>query len=164
MSGNIFDTKISVYSNLFYDEINKCKPQAHIVKLSSVLERIRISKSIDLVTKIQNETDKEKRSDLKKQLPVICFSGVFKGTRHSNNLVEHSGLIVLDFDSIENVNEKKNELKKYPFVISCFVSPSGNGVKAVIWIKDKEKHHEHYLSLLRDFTDADKSTKDVARA
>lgn len=161
---NIFDTKISVYSNLFYDEVNNCKPQAYIVKLSSVLERIKRSKSIELVTKIQNETDKEKRDTLKKQLPVICFSGVFNGTRHSNNLVEHSGLIVLDFDSVENVEEKKIELKKYHFVVSCFVSPSGNGVKAVIWIKDKEKHHEHYLSLLRDFKDADKSTKDVARA
>ena len=164
MSGSIFNTKLSMYSNLFWDEVNGCKPQSNVVKLSYVLERIKRSKSIDLVNKIQNETDKEKRSELKKQLPVICFSGVFNGTRHSNNLIEHSGLIVLDFDSIENVSEKKNELKKYPFVISCFVSPSGNGVKAVIWIKDKEKHHEHYLSLLRDFTDADKSTKDVARA
>lgn len=161
---NIFDTKLSMYSNLFWDEVNQTKPKTNVVSLSYVLKRIKSCKSQELVSKIQNETDKEKRDNLKKQLPVICFSGVFKDHRHSDNLTEHSGLIVLDFDKVEDVNQKKNELIKKPYVISTFVSPSGNGVKAVVWIKDKTKHLEHYQSLLRDFTDADKSTKDVARA
>jgi hypothetical protein len=161
---NIFDTKFSMYSNLFWDKVNNTKPTSHVVTLSYVLQRIKSCKSQKLVSEIQNEKDKEKRDDLKKELPVICFSGVFKDHRHSNNLVEHSGLIVLDFDKVDNVKNKKNELIKNSFVISTFVSPSGNGVKAVVWIKDKTKHLEHYQSLLKEFTDADKSTKDVARA
>ncbi len=164
MHSKIFETQVSMYSNLFWDEVNQTKPKTNVVNLAYVLKRIKTCKSIDLVTQIQNEPDKEKRNELKKKLPVICFSGVFKDHRHSENLVKHSELIVLDFDDVENVEETKKELQKHSFVVSCFVSPSGKGVKAVIWIKDPKKHYEHYLSLLNDFKNADKSTKDVARA
>ena len=41
--------------------------------------------------------DKSQRNELKKNLPAICFSGKFS-KRNSDSIVEHSGLLCLDFD------------------------------------------------------------------
>lgn len=164
MKHEIFSREVSMYSNLFWDAERNSKPMTNVVKLSYVINRIRNGRVIEKINTIRAENDKEKRDELKKNLPVICFSGVFKNHRHSDNLVKHSGLIVLDFDKVDDVEKLKKELSQYPFIVCCFVSPSGNGLKAVVWIKETDKHNEHYLSLLKDFPTADKSNKDVARA
>ncbi len=62
-----------------------------------IFNRIRNGSSKDLVLRIRNEKDKTDRNELKKQLPAICFSGTFN-KRSDASLIEHSGLICLDFD------------------------------------------------------------------
>jgi hypothetical protein len=43
--------------------------------IESVLHRIRIGKSRDIVDRIRKEFDKDERNLIKKTLPSICFSG-----------------------------------------------------------------------------------------
>ena len=62
-----------------------------------VLKRIKEGASKELVKKIRLEKDKSHRNEIKKDLPAICFSGTFN-KRNDSSLVEHSGLICLDFD------------------------------------------------------------------
>ena len=65
-----------------------------------ILERIKNGSSKRLVKNIRTTKDKNERNELKKKLPALCFSGVFN-KRKDSALVEHSGLICLDFDGYE---------------------------------------------------------------
>ena len=42
-----------------------------------ILDRIKDGKSKELVKSIRAEKDKNKRAELKQQLPAVCFSGTF---------------------------------------------------------------------------------------
>lgn len=136
-----------------YDNILSKKP--YHITLSNALNRIKVGKSKVLCEKIRNEKDKEKANELKKKLPCVIFSGRFSA-RGDNNLVTHSGYVILDFDKVE-VKSKIEELKKNKYIYSCWISPSGNGVKALVRIKNTEKHRQHIKALFELFTDADRS-------
>jgi len=82
--------------------------------LFSILERIKVGKSQELVKEIRKEKDKEKRNILKQKLPAICFSGQFI-KRNDDAISQHSGFICLDFDGFKLKRElmaKKDELAK----------------------------------------------------
>ena len=159
-SGKLENTLVSMFKAV------KGFPTAHLVKLSTVFNRIREEKNMATIENLRQEPDKEKAAEIKKTLPVICFSGEFEGARHSDNFKKHSGLICLDFDKMtfDEMEMRKEYLTKKPFVVSVFTSPSGNGLKCVVRILNTDKHTEHYEALLKEFPDADKSTKDIARA
>ena len=65
--------------------------------VSTIFERIKKGKSKNIVLQIRNETDDYKRNEIKRKLPAICFSGTFN-RRADNAMIQHSGLICLDFD------------------------------------------------------------------
>ena len=46
-------------------------------QISVVLNRIKEGATKELVKKIRKESNKAERQELKKNLPAICFSGVF---------------------------------------------------------------------------------------
>tara|TARA_R100000406_G_scaffold21043_1_gene13017 strand:+ start:1564 stop:3264 length:1701 start_codon:yes stop_codon:yes gene_type:complete len=89
--------------------------------------------------------DKEK----KKELPVVCFSGEFS-SRADDALFEHSGYIILDFDHVD-VDATKRSLATDDFIHSCWTSPSGNGVKALVRITNPERHRDHFRALVKYF-------------
>ncbi len=89
--------------------------------------------------------DKEK----KKELPVVCFSGEF-ASRSDEALFEHSGFIILDFDHVD-VDQTKRALATDDFIHSCWTSPSGNGVKALVHITHPERHRDHFRALIKYF-------------
>ncbi len=80
-------------------------------EIEIAFERIKSGKSRELVEKIRNEKDKEKRNELKMQLPSICFSGVFT-KRAADYCIEHSGYICLDFDGFESNCENSSRNRK----------------------------------------------------
>ena len=91
------------------------------------MTRIQSGKSGSLIAQVR-EGDKDK----KRRLPVVCFSGEFS-SRADDALFEHSGFIVLDFDHV-NVDATKTALATDDYVHSCWVSPSGDGIKALVQI------------------------------
>lgn len=130
------------------------------------LDRIKDGKSKKLVEQLRFEPDKEKRSEIKLQLPVICFNGEF--IRRQNSLLKKSsGLMVLDFDDLENPVGKKEELKLNQNILACWISPSGTGVKALLRIhdvKDDAEFKKVFEQVSVKFNGLDKSGKDIARA
>jgi len=80
---------------IFKDIKNTDQPFYREVEVT--LERIEKGNSAETVKNIRAEKDKDKRNELKKLLPAICFSGKFN-KRNDKSLLEHSGLICLDFD------------------------------------------------------------------
>lgn len=155
------DLKISVFKDLY-----KSKNVPYIIPLWKVLDRIRNGKSKKLI-KYAGEADSIKDYDNRKRdLPCILFSGEFK-ERSKKGLMNHSGLMVIDFDKIELEKDFKRllkELKNNKHIITVFVSPSnylnnkikGYGIKAVVRIPPcNEKDHSRYFKAFNDEFDYD---------
>lgn len=138
----------------FYKDVKdyNCKPQ--IITMRQAFARIIKGESKDIIEKLKLETDKEKAKDIKSTLPGIVFSGEFSA-RGDKNLVNHSGFVILDFDKLD-VDTKKTELRANKYIFACWTSPSGNGVKALVRIKDVTKHREHLKSIFTLFPEIDK--------
>ena len=83
--------------------------------------------------------------DAKRELPVVMYSGKFSG-RKDEDLTEHSGVIVLDFDHIDVVHSK-NALATDDYILACWVSPSGDGLKALVKIAQPRKHRDHFRAI-----------------
>ena len=143
-------------SNAFYREIGVA------------LDRIKDGASKELVEKIRSEVDKDRRNDLKKNLPCILFSGKFS-KRSDKSLIEHSGFICLDFDGFMDSFELdlfKSELKRDPYTFSVFDSPSGDGLKVIVKIpKDQDNHKNYFLSLQQYYNrnEFDTTSKNLSR-
>jgi hypothetical protein len=108
------------------------------------LDRIQNGKSSTLVSKVR-DGDKSK----KQELPVVCFSGEFT-ERKDEALFEHSGFVILDFDHVD-VDATKRSLATDDFIHSCWTSPSGQGVKALVRITNPERHRDHFRALVKYF-------------
>ena len=130
--------QVTIFKNV-YDKTNP-----HHIALETALQRIQTGKSSTLVSSVRNG-DKEK----KKELPVVCFSGEFS-SRADDALFEHSGFLVLDFDHVD-VDSTKAALGMDDFIHSCWTSPSGNGIKALVHITNPERHRDHFRALVKYF-------------
>lgn len=133
-----------------------------------ILERIKEGATKELVKKIRLEKNKGERNELKKQLPAICFSGKFN-KRSDNSIIEHSGLICLDFDGYTKQKEllsDKENLCKNKYVYSVFISPSGNGLKVLVKIPADVDNHVNYFNSLEKYFNSsyfDKTSKNLSR-
>ena len=130
--------QVTIFKNVF----DKTNP--HHIPLQQALERIQNGKSSTLVSKVR-DGDKTK----KQELPVVCFSGEFS-SRSDDALFEHSGFIILDFDHVD-VDSTKRALATDDFIHSCWTSPSGQGVKALVKITNPERHRDHFRALIKYF-------------
>ena len=91
--------------------------------VQKIIERIRDGASKDIVKEIRDESDKHKRNELKQQLPAVCFSVKFS-KRNDSSILEHSGLICLDFDGYESdklLLEEKESLTKDRYTYCVFI-------------------------------------------
>jgi hypothetical protein len=135
-----------------------------------ILNRIREGSETtkDLVKRIRIEKNKPERQELKKLLPAICFSGTFN-KRTDASLIQHSGLICLDFDGYTKNKEllqDKENLTKNKYVFSVFISPSGNGLKVLVKIPADPENHTNYFNSLEKYFNSpyfDKTSKNVSR-
>lgn len=133
-----------------------------------VLDRIKNGSSKERVKLIRQEKDKSNRNKLKQDLPAVCFSGTFS-KRADTGLQDHSGLICLDFDGYKTKKDlmsDKDQLSKNKYVYSVFVSPSGNGLKALVKIPKDSDNHVGYFRALEEYFQSeyfDKACKNVSR-
>lgn len=148
--------KVTIFQNI------KDTKTPHWVDIETIFKRIRDGKSKDKIDAIRKESDKDERNKLKMHLPSICFSGQFD-ERNNNAIREHSGLICLDFDDVDPT-ETKLDLMKDEYIFAAFVSPSGNGVKALVKIPaNKETHLGSFLAIQERYNSIDAACKDLAR-
>lgn len=130
----MFDKKITMFKSV----VDSSNPV--VVTLDIALKRIKDGKSQEKVEQVRGGSKGKK-----KDLPIALFSGVFEG-RKDQDIKAHSGLIVLDFDHI-NVAESKSLIGTDDYVLACWASPSGDGLKALVNVSHPEKHRDHFRSL-----------------
>lgn len=133
-----------------------------------VLDRIKNGKSKTIVENVRKQKTKELADKIKVTLPAICFSGTFT-KRADNSIVEHSGLICLDFDKYESDDvllEDRNNIINDKYTFACFTSPSGNGLKVLIKIPNEIDNHKKYFDALEKHFDNkhfDTTSKNISR-
>ena len=135
------ELKISIFKELFKTDV------PYAVTLSKVVDRLINGASKDKILSIRNGN-----KDLKKKLPCITFAGVFS-QRNKNGLINHSGLMVIDFDKVDNPTKYKKKLQGNKHFCLLFISPSGDGVKGVVRINpcDSDKHSKVFKKFNDDF-------------
>jgi hypothetical protein len=151
--------------------------------VDDVIEAIRTGgkKLKGQVTQIRNRFEAERDitgglkaakqaiDSLKKELPAVLWSGTFT-QRANDRLVQHSGLVCADLDNLNReLGDVREKLKQSPHLWALFLSPSGDGLKAVFRVPaDVSKHigsfravEKHVLELTG--RQIDQACKDPAR-
>ena len=112
--------------------------------------------------------DQVEYKNQKKSLPAVTLSGVFSGRKNSC-LIEHSGLMQIDFDAVENYNEHRKALIEDPYTYVLFQSPSGKGIKMLVKVYPSvDTHKAQFFALEKYYLEEyrlkmDTGTKDVTR-
>lgn len=143
------DTKISIFKDLY-----ETKDVPYILTLEKALDRIKNGKSKEFIKHIRT-LDKDGYDREKKKLPCICFNGEFK-ERSKNGLINHSGLMVVDFDKYPDkatMLQQLESLKTNKHFITLFISPSGIGIKGLIKIPkcDALTHERYFKAFNKEF-------------
>ena len=145
-------SKITDTENPFYKEIDE------------VLNSFKDGSNAKKIEAIRNENDKEKRNIAKSKLVSVCFSGEFS-RRAAKNIINHSGFACLDFDDVDDAVCLRDSLQDNEYIYSAFISPSGNGVKALVKVpKDIANYKKYYEAICETFdSKLDTKTKDISR-
>ena len=146
-----------------------------VVELTEVLNAIRTGhyNGQDLIAPtraIQKETDHGKQNQMKKDwLPCALYNGTFSYKR-DGDMTGYSCITAMDFDNFQSYEEMGHiwgRLTVTPCVMAVFVTPSGKGLKALVWHDNTDPgyHREMYEKLLRKFKTGviDRSCSDLSR-
>ena len=103
------------------------------------------------------KTKKQVQDRKLKYLPAVSFNGLFPEGHLTNDfLLQYSEFTALDFDNFSSQQGMAaiySRLRVTPCVYAVFITPSGNGLKAIIRHdnEDPKMHFNLYLQLLRKF-------------
>jgi hypothetical protein len=154
----------------FMDSV--CGSKTRIVEVQKVLEQIKKGfwkKQIEEIRYHISNGDTKEAGVLKKRLPAFTISATYKGKRGEGDIELYSGLLHLDYDKVDNVQELKAKIMGIPYTYAAFISPSGKGLKAIVKSDSSLSTHNFTFNALRDYYDAtvgvasDKSVKDILR-
>lgn len=139
------------------------KPE--VVTIEFALHWIKTGYSKKLINSIREATDQQTKDLLKQKLPGVTFGCLLQDR---STLIKASGFACLDFDKVNNLNELKEGLKGSNYIYSFWISPSGNGIKALVKIpivESKEEYKQYYTAILSHFKalQPDPATKDINR-
>ena len=113
--------------------------------LDAYLEEVKSGRYEDEVYEIRLEKDERARTNMKRRISRVTFSGVFK-ERKNDGLIEHSGYIAIDLDDLEHPEDTKKLLSEDKFVYAIFLSTGGKGLTVLFRIKP-QKHRESFLGI-----------------
>ena len=144
----IFERHVSVFRN-----VRDTEPKE--MKLKEFLSLGLLYRN--QITRLRTATNKEVRNDLKKFLPMMTTSGVFRGGRKAECLAAYSGLICIDIDegdntAVPNFNHlKENLLNRIEEVAYAAHSVSGKGYFVIIPLKYPDQHKRQFKKLEEQF-------------
>jgi len=142
------------------------------MRLHQVFALITSDKYKKITEDLRVITDVKEASKFKANcFDYVTFSGTFE-KRNDSNLLQHSNLLTIDFDHLDNLQELKTQLlnDEYFETEMLFISPSGDGLKWIIRIDVSEVSHSEYFTAVANYIKrtynikVDQSGKDVSRA
>ena len=169
--------EVSIFSSMGEPGKPTNKPLASIInamqsdKWQDKIENVRACKRA-LQQSPKDAELKARHEASKKKLPCFTASGTFS-RRAAKNLIAHSGLIQLDLDGKDNpdwsVEDMREIVEADPHTRFAAISPSGDGIKALIRIPaNPDTHLASYKALKKLYAShglaIDQSCKDLSRA
>ena len=157
--------KVSVFQNCY-----QTKP-ASTLSIQKILESIGDTshERRHLITQIRQCDSKAAKTELKNELSCVTFSGEFN-IRNKGGCDNYNGVVVLDFDEIEDCEYTKELAQCEATTLGCFISPSGNGLKIVVKTNNNHVHYHPvaWLRVANRYAEVlgekiDQSGKDVSR-
>ena len=154
----------------FTNSITSFKPDTD--SIHNILQKIKNGEWETQVTNIRkyiSDGDNNKANDVKKSLPAFTVSATFKDKRRKDCVDTYTGLLHLDYDKIDNVEELKARVMDIPYTYAAFISPSGRGLKVFVKSDNDLYSHTNAFNNLREYYDSivgiesDKAVKDVPR-
>lgn len=137
------------------------------VDVTYVFDKIRTGVFKQQIDKIRelNLTSSDASNELKRRMSGVTFCGIFQ-IRKKEKLIRSTGLAILDFDALDDAESFKKELMNDQYIYAAFVSPRGNGLKALIKIPEVKNDTEfkgYFFAIQSRFPSADPSGKDISR-
>lgn len=132
--------------------------------VSFFLDRIREGASKELIYRIRESENEEEQKAIKATLPIVCFNGYFSN-RSKAGLKKASGLMILDFDNVQDLKSLKDKVKKDPHVFAAWISPR-SGLKMLYRIPmvlDDQQFKGIFKQIVKIYPDVDTSGSDISR-
>jgi len=103
-----------------------------------ICEKVKNGEWKRVVSELRAASDPARRRAIKTfKIPRANFGGVFSLGNRDEDIQSFSGFFVIDIDGKDNAETNLDDVKKtlgaFPWTLCAFTSPSGNGVKAVIF-------------------------------
>ncbi|MGC6429408.1 MAG: DUF3987 domain-containing protein [Jejuia sp.] len=157
-------TNLSNVTNLTYDiDLQNCegnyevqitkslfKPKFQKKELYDVIEMIEKGAFEAPISKLRNlEKGSEEYDNIKVNLPVIYPSCEFKSnSTRDEEIANYHPIVQLDYDGIEDsweLETYKQIISNKPFTQTCFISPSGKGLKVFVKVNYAISNKEDYV-------------------
>ena len=157
---NLLQKEVSIYAS--------CRESQPIrtSTIGIILDTFRTGgRSKELIDAVRNETDKDKRSELKKRLPAIVFGSDPQEGRKAA-LCQSNGMICLDFDNIpqEELELAKEKIAKVDYVVAVGLSVGGQGLFALTAYEGTPNLKALLAAMQADFCcEIDKHCSDISR-
>ena len=168
--GSIVNPSEKIFS-FFHAPITNTKPSS-IFTLLDAYHYIIGDTAKERTKKLRSLGDaKQLRMFKAANFDYCTFCGTFT-TRTDKALINHSGLLCIDFDHLQKLDSLRSQLLQDEYFDTqlLFRSPSGDGLKWVIEIDISQTSHADYFRSVANYlfqtygVEADKSGKDISRA
>lgn len=165
------ESVVSPLFSFFSSPITNTKPSKNFTMLDAYYY-IKGDTARERTQKLRSFADaKQSRMFKAANFDYCTFSGTFT-TRTDKALINHSGLLCIDFDHLQNLDSLRSQLLQDEYFDTqlLFRSPSGDGLKWVIEIDISQTTHADYFRAVANYLfqtygiEADKSGKDISRA
>lgn len=138
----------------------------HEVAINDVFDAIVHGQWVEHVERVRSTTDKTEQRELKKVVPYFTASGTFTH-RRDDGIKHHSGIIAIDFDNLDDVNDVKSFIGCDRFSWFTCISVSGGGL--CVFVKIDPNRHRESFDFLSDYyltnygLQIDQACKDISR-
>ncbi len=141
--------KVSRFQNIYTKSIIQSN-------LLDELEDIKEGKYKFIIEKCRNFTKKndyDSYKTLKIKLPIVTFCGKFNNGRKLENLEVYNNIMILDIDNIElsNIPYIKDKLRNDKYIYSVWLSPSNEGLKALVKVYSSPEEHKLSFNSLKEY-------------
>jgi hypothetical protein len=119
--------------------------QGQNMPLETMLDGIKGNRWAGQIKRLRSkERDAPDYAKLKTALPAFMLSGTTNGGHKAADFAEHSGLLQIDLDGIgsEGAGDLRNRIGQDRHIIAAWLSPSGDGVKAIMRIPANVPGHK----------------------
>lgn len=167
--------KNQIYNLNIWKHLHQNIGSGNLEYFHKIIKSPHFKRHVEFIKISNQNSDEETALKLKQSLPAITVSGIYeeKKNRITENLIEYTGLMVLDIDKLESklkVSEVFNNVVEINHTMLAFISPSGYGIKIIVGTNNVEpnQHTFFYKKLVKHYEDIlkvklDSSTCDLSR-